>query len=210
MLHGKTIAILSGGPSAIAHFARGQEFLDELEKYDTLIAVNHNAERVECDWWVFNDTPVFYSTGVKGHPVIFGRADWQASKFTPAAEAWMFWPRVPQEGCHEFMSRAEPDGDTPIFTGPKYANYRSRPDGKANLPVWNRFSGLSALGLALLLHPVSVDLYGYDNAGNTGVNDAEHPDVPRNREDYRWQMEVKVFDWYMAAFKKANILVTRR
>jgi hypothetical protein len=210
MLHGKTVAILSGGPSAIAHFARGQTFLGELETYETLIAVNHNAERVEADWWVFNDTPVFYSTSVKGRPVIFGRADWKASQFGTAAETWALWPRTFQEGCNDFMPRADPDSDVPIYTGPGYANWRSRPDGKANLPVWNRFSGLSALGLAMMLKPESVDLYGYDNTGREGVNDDAHPDVPRNREDYRWKMEVAVFGWFMEEFKKAGISVVRR
>jgi hypothetical protein len=60
-----------------------------------------------------------------------------------------------------------------------------------------------------MLKPESVGLYGYDNTGREGVNDAEHPDVPRNREDYRWRDEVLVFDWFMGEFKKAGISVTR-
>lgn len=209
MLRGKTVAILSGGPSLKAHFARGQEFLDELAEYETLIAVNHNAERVECDWWVFVDTPVFYSTSVKGHPVIFGRDAWQSGKFAPAADAWALWPRVPQEGCFDAMPRADPDSGVLIYTGPAFVNWRDHKTGKANLPMWNRYSGLAALGLAMMIKPESVDLYGYDNAGQEGVNDVEHPDVPRNRADYRWRDEKNIFDWFMGVFKKANILVKR-
>ena len=209
MLHGATVAILSGGPSAIDHFARGQAFMDELEEYETLIAVNHNAEKVEADWWVFNDHPVFPSTRTRGRPVVFGRSDWTPARMAPRTEDWRLWPRVHQDDCHDQIPRVAPDGPVPVYNEPKYANYVNRPERRSNLPRWNAFGGLSALGLAWLLKPESVALYGYDNAGTTGVNDADHPDVPRNRDPRRWETEAKIFAWYMKIFAEARISVAR-
>jgi hypothetical protein len=209
MLRGNTIVIVSGGPSLIPHWQRGQAFLDELADYDSIIAVNHCAEKVEADWWVFIDTPVFISTAVKGTPVVFGHGYWPPSKMGTATDAWRFWPRVPQEGCHDEIPRVDPDGPCPIYTGPAWVNWRDHKTGKNNLPQWNRYSGLAALGLALLLKPEAVDLYGYDNAGQAGCMDAEHPDVPRNRDDFRWKTERAVFDWYMTEYEKAKIRVRR-
>ena len=208
MLYGESVVILSGGPSLLKHMECGQEFIDEVETFDTIVAVNEHAETVEADWWVFIDQDPFRTTTPKGKPVIFGKRDWPPVKFHEKRVLYAMWPKVFQHDQDPEIPRLGPYETIPCYdTGVREG--AAHTGTKSDLPMWNRFGGLAALGLAYIIKPKVVRLYGYDMAGDGGSCDKAHPAQGRNRDTRRWTLELPIFGWWMKEFEKAKIVVER-
>jgi len=185
----KHVTVVSCGPSAAeTWFPRVMP---------GMIGVNHAVEKGIFRYWVCCDSCVFEKARVWGRPIIFGHNDWhQRITAGPALDAWRAWPKIFQNDVHRLMP--PPTGDVPRY-----------PDTGAPCAQWNAFSGLAALGLAWILRPKEVDLFGFDMEGEGGAADEGH-DLPRKRDAERWATEKRIFDWWMRAFGDAGVDVRRR
>jgi len=188
------VIVVSGGPS-------GNETWFPHELPDVFgvvkrIGVNAVVEKGFFDYWVACDHAMFETCDPVGHPILFGHNDWhQRITAGPALDAWRAWPKIFQNDVHRLMP--PPTGDVPRY-----------PDTGAPCAQWNAFSGLAALGLAWILRPKEVDLFGFDMEGEGGAADEGH-DLPRKRDAERWATEKRIFDWWMRAFGDAGVDVRR-
>ncbi|HUU58422.1 MAG TPA: hypothetical protein VMZ50_02660, partial [Phycisphaerae bacterium] len=103
------------------------------------------------------------------------------------------WPKIFQNDVHHRMP--PPADDVPRYTGTTFP-----------CAHWNKFSGVAALGLAWILRPKEVDLFGFDMEGEGGAADEGH-DLPRKRDAERWATELAIFKWWTRAFAVAKIQV---
>ncbi|HUU30907.1 MAG TPA: hypothetical protein VMY69_02270 [Phycisphaerae bacterium] len=190
------VVVVSGGPSA------GKTWLSHLKHEmvpichaDALtIGANHMVESAFFDYWVTCDHMVFETANPRGRPILFGKNDWhQRITEGPQLEAWRAWPKIFQDDVHRLMP--PPAGDVPTYTGTAFP-----------CAHWNKFSGVAALGLAWILRPKEVDLFGFDMEGEGGAADEGH-DLPRNRKAERWATEKRIFVWWLRAFAAWGIKV---
>ncbi|HUU31114.1 MAG TPA: hypothetical protein VMY69_03345, partial [Phycisphaerae bacterium] len=162
----------------------------------TSVGVNHVVEKGRFDYWATCDHVVFETAGPRGRPILFGHNDWhQRITEGPQLDAWRAWPKIFQGDVHSRMP--PPAGDVPTYTGTAFP-----------CAQWNKFSGVAALGLAWILRPKEVDLFGFDMEGEGGAADEGH-DLPRKRDEERWVTELRIFRWWLAAFRGAGIVVRR-
>ena len=190
------VIVVSGGPSAEETFF--QNYLTDhgwnWEVRPWMVGVNHAVELHWFDYWVACDHSVFETANTLGRPILFGHNDWhQRITVGPQLDAWMAWPKIHQNDVHRLMP--PPAGDVPTY-----------PDTAFPCAQWNAFSGVAALGLAWLLRPKEVDLFGFDMEGEGGAADEGH-DLERNRKPERWVTELKIFRWWLGAFEQAGIVV---
>ena len=191
------VVVVSGGPSASkTFFGDGRVMYRHVCRRagEATIAVNHVVEQGHFDYWVTCDHVVFETATQKGRPILFCHNDWhQRITAGPQLEAWRAWPKIFQNDVHQQMP--PPAGDVP-----------TRQVAGAAQAHWNKFSGVAALGLAWILRPKEVDLFGFDMEGEGGAADEGH-DLPRKRDADRWATELKIFKWWGRAFAAAKIQV---
>lgn len=196
------VIVVSGGPSAQQTYFgdasdRSRAFgKDNYSWAFTTIGVNHIVEQGHFDYWATCDHVVFETANPLGQPILFGHRDWnQRITVGPYLDAWHAWPKIFQGDVHWRMP--VPVGDVPTYK-----------DTPAPCAQWNAFSGVAALGLAWILRPKEVDLFGFDMHGEGGAADEGH-DLSRNRKPERWMMEKRIFDWWIEEFALAGIVVRR-
>ncbi len=127
------------------------------KKYQVVIAVNRAALVGPFDWWV--------------------AGDWSIYKTTEAT------PSVGFCSTKDILRTiTDAGGLIPLRRRPE--NYRMIP--WEDLPVYDRFSSISALGLAFHLKARCIDIYG---DGKVGALDFDGVPAGANRSDDRWAQE---------------------
>ena len=189
------VIVVSAGPS-IKAVNFGVVLRDRYTARTQLVGVNHLVEKDYFDYWVCCDHEVFETAAPKGRPILFGHNDWH-QRITAGShlDAWYAWPKIHQNDVHRLMP--PPTGDVPTYA-----------ESSSPCAQWNAFSGVAALGLAWILRPREIDLFGFDLEGEGGAADEGH-DLERNRTPERWAMERRIFEWWMRAFGEAGIVTHR-
>jgi len=202
------IGIISNGPSAKTTAPRLLE-----KRPQILITINHLAADYACDWWVMSDWWPFTTTVPLLHegrqPTLVCRRDWVREMDAAHVPHWQAWPRFYLEDIAPAIP-APDSPDVPLA--------RHRHGNHLDVVRWDGFSGRAALGVAYWLcrreqfmvngsRSIDVALCGYDNGGTDGAHDVDAKRA--NRTDHRWVDERLVFEFFMRAFAKIGVEVTR-
>lgn len=176
------VVVISNGPSA--------HLFEQTDRsvYDTVIGVNRAASLWPCKWWSVIDWPMFAEFAPIGTPKLFTRAS---------------MPRHLQEGAKkdavERMQALLWDGQ--VLTHESLG----RPWVPDDCPPWNCYSGVAALILAWHLRANTVDLYGFDMAGDDDCAGKTN----HTRGEDRWRHERRIFDGIMKVYVRDGIKVER-
>jgi hypothetical protein len=179
------VAIISQGPSADGTYPNWQKdvMADQLPGGVIQIGVNFQVDAFVCDYWAFVDAATFDDAKPLGQPIAVDRGNFGGPNNFKPGSLWGSWPKILVDETWNI------------------------PVPEPGMLKWSKFSGILALGLAWKLKPTRLDLFGYDMVGESGCQDRRARVY--NRSGHRWELERRVFDWWMGNFDKAGIEVKR-
>jgi hypothetical protein len=170
------------------------------EGYDLVVGVNHVPARYECDWWVFNDGPM-YLWVLNECPVI-GRPRICSG---PYFQTW-----IREEGARNEISRTRwESGDKELLFNPE--DIDTLPIHMADfLPVaetgrirWGKYTGNVALMLAWWLGADVMDVHGIDLDGDSDFQGTSHD----TRLGGRWECERPITAGIVRALRASGVTV---
>ncbi len=167
----RKVAIISAGPSA-SLFDNA-----DADSYGDIVGVNGQVVRWPCTWWCFVDWDAFARHMPIGWPQLFIPTRVQTDLTSMGPE------HLPRYKGHRITFH---ETIVPLLL-------------PAELSRWNLFSGIAALGAAVMLHAEEVDVYGADMAGAPGVGE----------EGGRWAWERQHWDAIVALLERQGVCIRR-